>query len=96
MTIHRAERYGGSFRRRGSRRNAKIVGASMVVSIYSVHGSFVYFSSTYISMPFGSIAIEHPGLIIQGSKDRYVCNHPLRVFSLFMLGTTQFIHTHVY
>lgn len=40
----------------------------MVVITYSVHRNFVDFLSTYISIPFGSIAVERSGLIIQSSK----------------------------
>ncbi len=58
MKMHRAERYGGSFRRRGSRRKAKMVGASMAVGTYSIHGSHINLSCTYISMPCRSIAVE--------------------------------------
>lgn len=48
MKMHRAERYGGSFRRRGSRRNAKMVGASMAISTYSMRGSYLSLLRTYI------------------------------------------------
>lgn len=44
----------------------------MVVITYSVHRRFVDFLSTYISMPFESIAVERPGLIIQSIKVKYL------------------------
>ena len=58
MRMHKAERYGGSFKRRGSRRKAKMVGASMVISTDIMRGSYAELSRTYISMPCRSIAVE--------------------------------------
>lgn len=69
----------------------------MVVITYSVHRNFVDFLSTYISMPFGSIAVERSGLIIQSSKVMGVRQSFLYACSVFpCLALRSSIFTHLY
>lgn len=66
MNMHKAERYGGNFRSRGSRRRANIVGASMVVSIVDISEEVCLLidQSTYRSMPYGIILHKLRGILI--------------------------------